>query len=165
MCETFECETFECETFEYEAAATLARSNMTQATQPISRRYLYADLTLSCDSDEYVATRNAAFTMLTVRPIAIPLLYMVLLWFSRDAIRTGIPSPLSRATAFLSRGCRLLVGAARDVPQAACDGVGAADPRGRRAGPCGCGSVGQHQLLWAQSDLQALAAVCLSNSA
>eukprot|EP00966_Prymnesium_polylepis_P126751 2931270-Prymnesium_polylepis.2 len=43
-----------------------------------------------------------AFVMLAVWPVAIPLLYVVLLWASRDALRTGIPTSLSRATALLS---------------------------------------------------------------
>ena len=33
---------------------------------------------------------------------SVPLLYALLLWASRDALRSGIPTSLSRATAFLS---------------------------------------------------------------
>jgi len=79
---------FNCETFEYD--------------QETSRRYLYADLTLSCDSDEYEATQSTAFAMLALWPVGIPVLYASLLWASRDALRTGVPTSLSRATAFLS---------------------------------------------------------------
>ena len=79
---------FHCETFEYD--------------QETSRRYLYADLTLSCDSDEYEATQSTAFAMLALWPVGIPVLYAALLWASRDALRTGVPTSLSRATAFLS---------------------------------------------------------------
>jgi len=49
---------FNCETFEYD--------------QETSRRYLYADLTLSCDSDEYEATQSTAFAMLALWPVGIP---------------------------------------------------------------------------------------------
>jgi hypothetical protein len=34
----------------------------------------------------------------------VPLLYVLLLWASRDALRTGIPTSLSGSTAFLSAG-------------------------------------------------------------
>eukprot|EP00966_Prymnesium_polylepis_P167601 3874359-Prymnesium_polylepis.3 len=40
--------------------------------------------------------------MLVVWPVGIPVLYAMLLWASREALRTGIPTSLSRATAFLS---------------------------------------------------------------
>ena len=40
--------------------------------------------------------------MLALWPVGIPLLYAVLLWASRKALRTGVPTSLSRATAFLS---------------------------------------------------------------
>ena len=79
---------FLCETFQYD--------------EETSRQYLYADLTLSCDSDDFEATRTVAFAMLALWPVGIPLLYVVLLWASRNALRTGAPTSLSRATAFLS---------------------------------------------------------------
>ena len=80
---------FLCETFQY--------------NDHTSRSYLYADLALSsCDSDEYEATKSTAFAMLALWPVGIPLLYASLLWMSRDALRTGVPTSLSRATAFLS---------------------------------------------------------------
>ena len=79
---------FLCETFQYD--------------EDTSRRYLYADLTLSCDTNEYEATRAMAFAMLVLWPVGIPLLYIALLWASRTALRTGNPTSLSRATAFLS---------------------------------------------------------------
>eukprot|EP00966_Prymnesium_polylepis_P199891 4632328-Prymnesium_polylepis.1 len=43
-----------------------------------------------------------AFAMLALWPVAMPALYAALLWASRDALRTGIPTRLSRAIAFLS---------------------------------------------------------------
>jgi len=79
---------FACETFQYD--------------DDTSRRYLYADLTLSCNSDEFETTQATAFAMLVLWPVGIPLLYAVLLWASRDALRTGTPTSLSRATTFLS---------------------------------------------------------------
>ena len=87
---------FLCETFAYD--------------QESSRSYLYADLRLSCDSDEYETTRATAFAMLVLWPVGIPLLYAVLLWASRDALRKGVPTSLSRATAFLSGDYRSDVG-------------------------------------------------------
>ena len=79
---------FLCETFEYDEGT--------------SRRYLYADAALSCDSAEYEVTRNTALAMLVVWPLGVPVLYSAVLWMSRDALRKGIETPLSRATAFLS---------------------------------------------------------------
>ena len=78
---------FLCETFEYGDGEV--------------RRYLYADLALRCDSEEHEATRATALLMLAVWPVGIPLLYAGLLWLSRRAIRNRVPTPLSRATAFL----------------------------------------------------------------
>eukprot|EP00966_Prymnesium_polylepis_P020056 462144-Prymnesium_polylepis.1 len=40
--------------------------------------------------------------MIGLWPIGVPLLYFVLLWQSRDALRTETPTPLSRAIEFLS---------------------------------------------------------------
>jgi len=78
---------FLCETFEFGGGEV--------------RRYLYADLTLRCESEEHEATRGTAFLMLAVWPVGIPLLYAWLLWLSRRAIHNRVPTPLSRATAFL----------------------------------------------------------------
>jgi hypothetical protein len=68
----------------------------------LPRRYLYANLALSCDSKEYQTTQATAFAMLALWPVGAPLLYAALLWASRDALRTGTPTSLIRATAFLS---------------------------------------------------------------
>jgi hypothetical protein len=65
------------------------------------KRYLHDDLALSCDDDEYQATRNTALVMMVVWPIGVPFMYALLLWLSRDAVRTGKPTSLSKATAFL----------------------------------------------------------------
>jgi hypothetical protein len=65
------------------------------------RHYLKADLALRCDSQEYEAMRTTAFAFVAVWPAGIPFLYAVLLWKCRAALRTHVPTPLTRATAFL----------------------------------------------------------------
>ena len=66
------------------------------------RRYLKADLHMSCDSADYEATRTVAFPFIAMWPVGIPVLYATLLLASRKALVKGIPTPLSQATAFLS---------------------------------------------------------------
>jgi hypothetical protein len=83
--------TFRCESIEY-APGDL-------------RRYLAADVHLSCDSKEYATTRGIALVMVAVWPIGTPLLYALLLYISRDALLTRKPTQLSRAIAFLSDDC------------------------------------------------------------
>jgi len=78
---------FLCETFEFDEGT--------------SRRYLYADLTLSCDSDEYESTKATAFVMLAVWPVGVPMLYGVLLWASRESIRRGELTQLNLATRYM----------------------------------------------------------------
>eukprot|EP00966_Prymnesium_polylepis_P069104 1605583-Prymnesium_polylepis.1 len=67
-----------------------------------SRRYLHADLSISCDNDKYQQMRTTAFAMMACWPIGVPILYMVLLVASRNALRSGVPTPLSRAVAFMA---------------------------------------------------------------
>eukprot|EP00966_Prymnesium_polylepis_P325943 7381875-Prymnesium_polylepis.1 len=104
-----------------------------------------------------------AFAMLALWPVGILLLYIVLPWASRDALRTDIPTSLSRATRYLwgdyeadeagySCGSR-----SRCVPQADVDGVGSGGPRRCGAGTRDCCPVRQHQLLWPQHSFQAAA--------
>eukprot|EP00966_Prymnesium_polylepis_P092594 2143546-Prymnesium_polylepis.2 len=69
------------------------------------RRYLKADLSLSCDSADYEATSTTAFALIAVWPVGLPLLYAALLLVSRKALVSGVPTPLSQATAFLSGDC------------------------------------------------------------
>lgn len=105
----------------------------------VSRRYLHEDLSLSCDSDEYRDTRGVAMIFVVVWPIGVPALYAVLLWASHDAVLSGIPTPLSRATAFLSEDYEQLAlfwEARRRTPRAsaaAADGASAL-AAGARAG-------------------------------
>jgi hypothetical protein len=63
---------------------------------------LQISLDTSCDSDEYKATRKEALLMLAIWPVGTPVVYAMLLFASRKAIFTDIPTPLSRATHFLS---------------------------------------------------------------
>ena len=69
------------------------------------RRYLRADLRLSCDNEDYESTRAVAFVFMAIWPVGIPLLYAMLLWASHGAIRDQIPTSLSQATAFLWADC------------------------------------------------------------
>jgi len=68
----------------------------------ITRRYHHEDLKLSCDSYDYTLTSRTAVVLIFIWPIGVPLLYALLLWASRDALRTGNATSLSRATDFLS---------------------------------------------------------------
>eukprot|EP00966_Prymnesium_polylepis_P108484 2511345-Prymnesium_polylepis.1 len=65
------------------------------------RRYLKADLTLSCDAADYEEARNSAFMFIAVWPVGIPLLYAVLLWANRRELVKDNPTLLTQATAFL----------------------------------------------------------------
>ena len=80
--------TFLCDRFEYDETPT--------------KSYLHDDLGLSCDSPEYDTTHRTALVTLIIWPVGVPVLYALLLWVSRDALLTGVSTPLSRATAFLS---------------------------------------------------------------
>eukprot|EP00966_Prymnesium_polylepis_P177949 4120798-Prymnesium_polylepis.1 len=79
--------TFNCDSIRYDSSS--------------SRRYLKDDLAMSCDGSEYAAPFNTAIVKLIVWPVGTPALYTLLLWFSRKAIRDHVPTPLSRATAFI----------------------------------------------------------------
>ena len=63
---------------------------------------MHEDLTLACDSSEYGAVFDLASVLVLIFPVGIPIAYLLLLWASRDALRSKKPSSLSRATAFLS---------------------------------------------------------------
>ena len=82
--------TFLCEVFEYDHE------------EGVSHRFLHDDLALSCDTDEYSTTRHTALAMIAVWPIGVPLLYARVLLASRQALLSGVPTAMSRATAFLS---------------------------------------------------------------
>ena len=64
-------------------------------------RFLRADYSLNCDTDEYDAVMNLAWAAIVLYPLAIPLVCLVLLLSTRKAILTEQPTPLSRALAFL----------------------------------------------------------------
>ena len=80
--------TFQCDGYQFDSSGA-------------TRRYVRDDPSLSCNSDEYKRTEFIAFVMVTIWPVGVPALYALLLFASRDAIRTGVHTPLSRATAFL----------------------------------------------------------------
>ena len=81
--------TFSCENIEYDAANN------------VTRRYMLHDLATPCDSGEYDMTRIAAFLMLAIWPVGVPILYAALLWANRDAVVSRSLTPGSRATKFL----------------------------------------------------------------
>eukprot|EP00966_Prymnesium_polylepis_P330068 7385733-Prymnesium_polylepis.2 len=62
---------------------------------------LHDDLAIRCDSPEYSHLRNVAILFVVVWPIAIPSLYVLLLWLSRTALLSGSATALSRAIGFL----------------------------------------------------------------
>mmetsp|Transcript_14795 Transcript_14795/g.39539 ORF Transcript_14795/g.39539 Transcript_14795/m.39539 type:complete len:438 (+) Transcript_14795:2667-3980(+) len=82
---------FLCEPIEYSS----------DGNSTVTRRYLHDSLDVDCDSDEYGAVQSVAVAFVCIWPVGIPLLYALLLWGNRAALRTGVPTPLSRATAFL----------------------------------------------------------------
>jgi len=67
-----------------------------------SRRYLHDDLYQDCDDPSYQTLQHIALVMIVIWPLGVPFLYAVLLWSSRDAVRIGKHTRLSRATAFLA---------------------------------------------------------------
>jgi hypothetical protein len=71
----------------------------------VTRRYLLEDLSLDCDGSEYnsgyLSIWNLTVALMILWPVGVPLLYAILLWATRDALRTGTSTHLSRATAFL----------------------------------------------------------------
>ncbi|KAL1527507.1 hypothetical protein AB1Y20_008897 [Prymnesium parvum] len=72
-------------------------------------RYLHDDLALSCDSEEYTATRRTALALIAVWPVGVPLLYCALLRAAAPHAtaasgrrRRRAATPLLRAVAFLT---------------------------------------------------------------
>ena len=80
-----------------------------------TRRYLNDALELSCDSDEYRSTRATALLFLFVWPVGVPVLYAVLLYACRDAIRNRAMTGLSQATSFLWADCTSCLDPNRDL--------------------------------------------------
>lgn len=85
--------TFLCVPFEYDATSTL--------------RYLHDDLSLLCGSADYTSTWHVALSNLLMWPVGVPVMYGLLLFATRDALRSGTSTPLSRSTAFLWAECSL----------------------------------------------------------
>lgn len=63
---------------------------------------LHDDYSVSCDDQAYEGLKVTAYFFLGIWPVGIPFIYMLLLGASRRAMRTGIATPMSRATEFLS---------------------------------------------------------------
>mmetsp|Transcript_34887 Transcript_34887/g.96345 ORF Transcript_34887/g.96345 Transcript_34887/m.96345 type:complete len:1229 (-) Transcript_34887:3353-7039(-) len=82
-------QTFACDPIEFDHASAT------------THRFLHNDLRLTCDSGEYDKTRDTAVALLILWPVAIPVLYALLLLASRRAILNSRPTELSRASAFL----------------------------------------------------------------
>lgn len=64
-------------------------------------RYLAVDLRLSCDSPAYDGAFTAGILLSILWPLGVPLLYCILLWRSRKAIRMQTPTPSSTSINFL----------------------------------------------------------------
>ena len=62
---------------------------------------LHEDLSLSCDSPEYARLQSEAFALVFLWPVGMPLLYMVLLVWSRKPLPSGSRSALWSAIDFL----------------------------------------------------------------
>ena len=63
---------------------------------------MFGSLRDSCNEHEYQSTWELAVVVIVIWPVGVPMLYGLLLWASRNALRTGKSTHLSRATAFLS---------------------------------------------------------------
>ena len=69
--------------------------------QGTSKRYLQDDRKLSCDSPEYDRLQVQTYAILAVWPIGVPLLYSVLLAWSRKELLAGKRTHSTRAIGFL----------------------------------------------------------------
>jgi hypothetical protein len=81
---------FSCAPFEYSSSET--------------RRYLHDDFEISCSTEEHNTIRAIASLMVVLWPVGVPVLYGLLLLAGHRSMRSGMRTPLARATAFLSGG-------------------------------------------------------------
>ena len=95
---------FQCESFGFDDFATDENGELA----PVSRLYLTAALNVECyaylrpgGSTEHVPILVTAWIFIVLWPLAMPILYAVLLHKCRSAIKNHQPSALSRATRFL----------------------------------------------------------------
>ena len=63
---------------------------------------LSADYGVLCSGDAYDRLKASAWAFVAIWPVGVPVLYLLLLNASQKAWKSGIPTPLSRATEFLS---------------------------------------------------------------
>lgn len=95
---------FQCESFAYDDFATDENGD----PAPTSVLYLSASLNVECydylqsgGSTDHAPILATAWTFILLWPLALPLLYAVLLYKCRSAVQNHRPSALSRATRFL----------------------------------------------------------------
>ena len=87
---------FPCDTFGYRDEIT-ANDGIDGAA--VTRRFLAADLSVECDSEEHNQLRSLAVWLIVLWPVGVPLFFATLLWKARQARQ---PAPrLWRATTFL----------------------------------------------------------------
>lgn len=60
-----------------------------------------ADYAVVCNGPEYARIWSFAVAAIAIYPVGIPLFYLVLLLYARDAIASEKPTPLSKALRFL----------------------------------------------------------------
>ena len=82
---------FQCETFGYDDLAS----------PPVSKTYLLASLDVECNSDDHKPIYATAWVFIVLWPLALPLLYALLLYRCRHEIKSHQPTTLSRAIRFL----------------------------------------------------------------
>ena len=82
---------FQCETFGYDDLSS----------PPESKTYLLASLNVECNSADHVPIYATAWIFIVLWPLALPLLYALLLYRCRRDIRNHQPTTLSRAIRFL----------------------------------------------------------------
>ena len=68
-----------------------------------SRSFLRADYSIECGTDTHANAERLAWLAIILYPVGISVLYMVLMWSARHAIRSDKPTALSKSLGFLCR--------------------------------------------------------------
>ena len=68
-----------------------------------SRSFLRADYSIECGTDTHASAERLAWLAIILYPVGISVLYMVLMWSARHAIRSDKPTALSKSLGFLCR--------------------------------------------------------------